>query len=175
VFWYYTHITSVLLSIYLYIRLNNITPNTCHIYVIVEQHNEYHSIVNSNPHVYSTWYGEYVAAAKWLTVVSPDGPYDIELLLAPTVFPPAKVYQEALFEARMPLTAFAVETCCIGSTEGQEGCRFSTRDGLKLSVVLRSDRPPAGTQSEVSCRLPRGRIARFVLPNQGARSEGICQ
>ncbi|HLG15672.1 MAG TPA: VOC family protein [Blastocatellia bacterium] len=47
--------------------------------------------------------------ARWLTVVSPEGPDDIELLLEPTGFPPAKTYQKALFEAGIPLTSFAVD------------------------------------------------------------------
>ena len=47
--------------------------------------------------------------ARWLTVVSPEGPDDIELLLEPTGFPPAKTYQRALFDAGIPLTAFAVD------------------------------------------------------------------
>ncbi len=47
--------------------------------------------------------------AKWLTVASPEGRDDIELLLEPMGFPPAKTYQKALFEAGIPLTAFAVE------------------------------------------------------------------
>ena len=46
---------------------------------------------------------------KWLTVVSPEGPQDIELVLEPTGFPPAKTYQKALFDAGIPLTAFAVD------------------------------------------------------------------
>jgi catechol 2,3-dioxygenase-like lactoylglutathione lyase family enzyme len=46
---------------------------------------------------------------KWLTVVSPEGPDDIELLLEPNVNPAAKTYQKALFEQGIPLTAFAVE------------------------------------------------------------------
>jgi catechol 2,3-dioxygenase-like lactoylglutathione lyase family enzyme len=46
--------------------------------------------------------------ARWLTVVSPDGPEDVELLLEPTSFPAAKIFQKALFEAGIPLTAFAV-------------------------------------------------------------------
>ncbi len=45
---------------------------------------------------------------RWLTVVSPQGPDDIELLLEPMGFPPARTYQKALFEAGMPLTSFAV-------------------------------------------------------------------
>jgi catechol 2,3-dioxygenase-like lactoylglutathione lyase family enzyme len=46
---------------------------------------------------------------KWLTVVSPEGPADIELLLEPMGFPPARTYQKALFEAGIPATAFAVD------------------------------------------------------------------
>jgi len=47
--------------------------------------------------------------ARWLTVVSPEGPDDIELLLEPMGFPPAKRYQKELFEAGIPATALAVE------------------------------------------------------------------
>ncbi len=47
--------------------------------------------------------------ARWLTVVSPEAPDDIELLLEPMGFPPAMTYQKALFEAGTPLTAFAVD------------------------------------------------------------------
>ncbi len=42
---------------------------------------------------------------RWLTVVSPDGPDDMELVLEPMGFPPAKTYQAALFAAGIPLTA----------------------------------------------------------------------
>jgi predicted enzyme related to lactoylglutathione lyase len=47
--------------------------------------------------------------ARWLTVVSPEGPDDVELLLEPMGFPPARTYQKALFEAGIPLTLFAVD------------------------------------------------------------------
>jgi catechol 2,3-dioxygenase-like lactoylglutathione lyase family enzyme len=46
--------------------------------------------------------GEY----KWLTVVSPDGPDDVELALEPTSFAPAKTFQKALYDAGIPYTAF---------------------------------------------------------------------
>ncbi|QDX94058.1 VOC family protein [Brevibacillus laterosporus] len=46
---------------------------------------------------------------KWLTVVSPEGPDDIELLLEPLGHPAAKTFQKEMFEAGIPLTAFAVE------------------------------------------------------------------
>jgi predicted enzyme related to lactoylglutathione lyase len=46
--------------------------------------------------------------AKWLTVVSPEGPDDIELLLEPNGNLAAKTFQEAIFQQGIPLTAFAV-------------------------------------------------------------------
>ena len=50
-----------------------------------------------------------VGEARWLTVVSPEGPDDVELLLEPMGFPPARTYQKALFEAGIPLTSFAAD------------------------------------------------------------------
>ncbi|TDF41472.1 VOC family protein [Alteromonadaceae bacterium M269] len=49
--------------------------------------------------------GEY----KWLTVVSPLEQSGVELLLEPMAFEPAKVYQQALKEAGIPWTSFAVD------------------------------------------------------------------
>ena len=48
--------------------------------------------------------GEY----KWLTVVSPEGPDDIELALEPNANPAAKIFQEAMFAQHIPLAAFEV-------------------------------------------------------------------
>lgn len=46
---------------------------------------------------------------KWLTVVSKEQPDGVELVLEPMGFPPAAVYQKALFEAGIPYTAFNVD------------------------------------------------------------------
>ena len=46
--------------------------------------------------------GEY----RWLTVSSPEGAVGVELVLEPMAFPPARTYQQALFEAGIPATAF---------------------------------------------------------------------
>ncbi len=45
---------------------------------------------------------------KWLTVVSGEERDGVELLLEPMGFAPARVYQKALFDAGIPLTAFHV-------------------------------------------------------------------
>jgi predicted enzyme related to lactoylglutathione lyase len=43
---------------------------------------------------------------RWLTVTSPEGAAGVELVLEPMAFPPARVYQKALFDAGIPATAF---------------------------------------------------------------------
>ena len=43
---------------------------------------------------------------RWLTVTAPEGVAGVELVLEPMAFPPARVYQRALFEAGIPATAF---------------------------------------------------------------------
>jgi predicted enzyme related to lactoylglutathione lyase len=43
---------------------------------------------------------------RWLTVTSPEGVEGMELVLEPMAFPPARVYQKALFDAGIPATAF---------------------------------------------------------------------
>jgi len=46
---------------------------------------------------------------RWLTVVSPEEPDGVEVVLEPMGFEPARVYQKALYDAGIPLTAFAVD------------------------------------------------------------------
>jgi catechol 2,3-dioxygenase-like lactoylglutathione lyase family enzyme len=44
---------------------------------------------------------------RWLTVVSPEGHGDVELLLEPNAHRAAKPFQQALYEDGIPATAFA--------------------------------------------------------------------
>ncbi len=46
---------------------------------------------------------------RWLTVVSPDGPGDIELLLEPNQNPAARTFQKAIFDQGIPTTLFTVD------------------------------------------------------------------
>jgi glyoxylase I family protein len=48
--------------------------------------------------------GEY----RWITVVSPEGPADVELALEPNANPAGKTFQQALFQQGIPATAFEV-------------------------------------------------------------------
>lgn len=48
--------------------------------------------------------GEY----KWLTVVSPESPQDVELSLEPNVNPAGKTFQQAMFAQKIPVAAFEV-------------------------------------------------------------------
>jgi glyoxylase I family protein len=47
-----------------------------------------------------------VGPYKWLTVLAPEGPEDVELTLEPNANPAARAYQEALFEQKIPAAAF---------------------------------------------------------------------
>ncbi|MDG4803996.1 VOC family protein [Micromonospora sp. WMMD980] len=46
---------------------------------------------------------------RWLTVVSPDAPDGVELLLEPDAHPAAKAFKAALADDGIPLTQFAVD------------------------------------------------------------------
>jgi catechol 2,3-dioxygenase-like lactoylglutathione lyase family enzyme len=48
--------------------------------------------------------GEY----RWITVVSPEGPDDLELSLEPNANPVGRAFQEGLFKQGIPATAFEV-------------------------------------------------------------------
>ena len=49
--------------------------------------------------------GEY----RWITVVSAEGPNDVELALEPNANPAGKAFQEAMFGQGIPLAAFDVD------------------------------------------------------------------
>lgn len=48
--------------------------------------------------------GEY----RWITVVSPEGPDDLELALEPNANPAGKTFQQAMFTQKIPIAAFEV-------------------------------------------------------------------
>ena len=48
-------------------------------------------------------------AFRWLTVVSPEGPDGVELVLEPNDNPLARTYQQGVFEAGIPATVFGVD------------------------------------------------------------------
>lgn len=50
-----------------------------------------------------------VGEFRWLTVVSPDGYPDVELVLEPNANPAAKAFQEAMFKQGIPIAAFEVD------------------------------------------------------------------
>jgi catechol 2,3-dioxygenase-like lactoylglutathione lyase family enzyme len=70
---------------------------------------------------------------RWLTVESPDGIAGVELILEAVTFAPARVYQQARFEAGMP--AVALTTADIQA----DYARLT-----KLGVVFRGEPTNAG-------------------------------
>lgn len=64
---------------------------------------------------------------RWLTVVSPDGPDDLELVLEPNANPAAKTFQEALYEQGIPATSFE-------SADVQKECERLKAKGVRFKM-----------------------------------------
>ncbi|SDD03029.1 VOC family protein [Actinokineospora iranica] len=76
-----------------------------------------------------------VGTDRWLTVVSPEDPDGIELLLEPDGHPAVKPYKEALVADGIPATAFAVEDVHAEFRRLRElGVRF-TQEPLEMGPV----------------------------------------
>ena len=73
--------------------------------------------------------GEY----RWLTVVSPEGPDDLELSLEPNANPAGKAFQDAIFKQGIPIAAFEVDRM------DQEFSRLK-----ELGVMFTQEPTPAG-------------------------------
>jgi glyoxylase I family protein len=80
--------------------------------------------------------GEY----RWITVVSADGPDDLELSLEPNANPAARAFQEAMFAQGIPLAAFEspdiVGDCARLEAAGVVFTRKPTAAGPVIIAVL---------------------------------------
>ncbi len=90
---------------------------------------------------------------RWLTVVSPDGVEGIELVLEPLAFPPARVYQSALFDAGIPATAL------ISSDIGTDYARLRDR-----GVVFHGEPKTMGPITAVTFEDTCGNLINLVQP-----------
>jgi catechol 2,3-dioxygenase-like lactoylglutathione lyase family enzyme len=91
---------------------------------------------------------------RWLTVVSPEGIEGVELVLEPLAFPPAKVYQKALFEAGVPCTAFTTKDIT------SEVARLK-----KLGVKFRGEPQSQGMITSVMFEDTCGNLIHLVQPS----------
>ncbi len=90
---------------------------------------------------------------RWLTVTSPEGVDGVELVLEPMAFPPAAVYQKALFEAGIPATAFMTQDIA------SEFTRLKAR-GLKFRGEPKKIGPITAVIFEDTC----GNLINLVQP-----------
>src|SRR5262249_7371337 len=93
--------------------------------------------------------GEY----RWITVVSPDGPADVELALEPNANPIGKAFQERLFKQGIPATAVEV-----GNSE-QERRRL-----LNLGVVFTREPSREGPVTVAICADTCGNLIQLYEP-----------
>ena len=90
---------------------------------------------------------------RWLTVTSPEGAEGVELVLEPMAFPPAKTFQQALFAAGIPATAF------ITNDIAAEYKRL-----LALGVVFRGEPTSMGPITAVMFEDTCGNLINLVQP-----------
>jgi catechol 2,3-dioxygenase-like lactoylglutathione lyase family enzyme len=77
-----------------------------------------------------------VGEHRWLTVVSPDEPNGVELLLEPDAHPAARPLKEAFVADGMPFTSFAVNDAKAEFKRLQErGVRF-TQEPTEMGPVM---------------------------------------
>jgi predicted enzyme related to lactoylglutathione lyase len=90
---------------------------------------------------------------RWLTVVSPECPGDLELSLEPNSNPAGKAFQEAMFKQRIPLAAFEV------------GDLRKEFDSLKKAgVVFTQDPTPTGPVTIAVCSDTCGNLIQLYQP-----------
>jgi catechol 2,3-dioxygenase-like lactoylglutathione lyase family enzyme len=78
-----------------------------------------------------------VGGARWITVVSSEGPDDLELVLEPNSHPAAKAYQSALTKDGIPATSF--ESAAIHDEVKllkQKGVVFTLEPTVAGNVIL---------------------------------------
>lgn len=74
---------------------------------------------------------------RWLTVVSPDAPEGMELLLEPNAHGAARAYQKTIFEEGIPATTFFVDDIRAEFDRlGRRGVRFTVEPTEIGSVII---------------------------------------
>jgi catechol 2,3-dioxygenase-like lactoylglutathione lyase family enzyme len=96
--------------------------------------------------------GEY----RWLTVVSPDGPSDLELSLEPNANPAGKAFQESMFKQGIPIAAFETDNL------DKEFKRLKD-----LGVVFTQPPTEAGPVTIAICADTCGNLIQLYQPPQG--------
>jgi len=95
--------------------------------------------------------GEY----RWITVVSPEGPAEIELALEPNANPIGKTFQEGLFKQGIPAAAFEVDDI------QQEHARLHA-----LGVVFTKEPTAQGPVTFAVCSDTCGNLIQLYQSNQ---------
>ena len=72
---------------------------------------------------------------RWITVVSSEGPADLELALEPNANPAAKAFQKAMFEQGIPLTSFESSDLAAETKRLQEAGVVFTKEPTRMGPV----------------------------------------
>jgi predicted enzyme related to lactoylglutathione lyase len=99
-----------------------------------------------------------VGEFRWLTVVSPEGPDDIELSLEPNANPAGKTFQEAIFKQGIPIAAFQTDDI------EQEFTRLKAH-----GVVFTQEPTQTGPVTIAICSDTCGNLIQLYQPIQAVR------
>jgi catechol 2,3-dioxygenase-like lactoylglutathione lyase family enzyme len=107
--------------------------------------------------------GEY----RWITVVSAEGPDDVELALEPNANPAGRTFQEAMFAQGIPLAAFEVSD--IGGEFTRltaKGVAFTREPAQAGPVMLAVFADTCGNLIQLYQRASAGTSARQFTPQR---------
>lgn len=76
-----------------------------------------------------------VGEFRWITVVSPEGPSDLELALEPNANPAAKAFQKAMFEQGIPLTSFESSDVAAETKRLKEAGVVFTKEPTRMGPI----------------------------------------
>jgi len=97
-----------------------------------------------------------VGQYRWLTVVSAEGPSDVELSLEPNANPAGKAFQDAMFKQGIPIAAFEADNL------DEEFKRLK-----ELGVVFTQPPTQAGPVAIAICADTCGNLIQLYQPPQG--------
>ena len=76
--------------------------------------------------------GEY----RWITVISPEGPSDLELALEPNANPAGKAFQKAMFEQGIPITSFESSDVAAEAKRLKQAGVVFTKEPVQMGPVM---------------------------------------
>jgi glyoxylase I family protein len=73
---------------------------------------------------------------RWITVISPEGPSDLELALEPNANPAGRTFQKAMFEQGIPIASFESSDIAAETKRLKHAGVVFMKDPLQMGPVI---------------------------------------